>query len=82
MAMLCANAREKSKAREGRSEKNQLDSSDKWRQRRIGDIAPVEMLRIGERSEFITMKAVSCVDQHMEEELQRGKRNEEQQIPI
>ena len=40
------------------------------------------MLRIGERSQFITMKAVSRVDQHMEEELQRGKRNEEQQIPI
>jgi hypothetical protein len=28
------------------------------------------------------MKAVTCVDQHMEEELQRRKSNQEQEIPI
>ena len=63
-----------------KTEERQADALDEGRERRIGDKSPVEMARIAQELEFVAVKAVAAVGEHVKQ--RDGGGNAKQNRPI
>ena len=67
MTSACARTEKRRKPDERKAEESEADVLEERRQRRIGYESPVEVARIAQELEFVTVKSVAAVGEDVDE---------------